>query len=245
MKAVILSICPEAKVVDISHNVGRYDVAMGAFLLAEAVPAFQDGAVHVGVVDPGVGGGRRAIVVKAKRGLFVGPDNGLLIPAANASGIVKVFEISNGSMMRSTVSRTFHGRDVFAPVAGHLASGRLPEECGPEVFEYVKSPYAEPAFDGKAVRAEVLHVDRFGNLVTNLQEGFLTEHGVSLPGKITLSVGSRKFSARVAGTFTDLRTGEIGVIVGSHGFLEIVARESSAAEKLRVNRAVAVRLGYE
>ena len=116
MKVAILSICPRARIVDVSHGVAEFDIKMGAFLLAEAVRSFPPGTVHVAVVDPGVGSSRRGIVVKTKRSTYVGPDNGLLIPSATMEGIVDVFEISNRSMMRCEVSSTFHGRDVFAPV---------------------------------------------------------------------------------------------------------------------------------
>jgi hypothetical protein len=242
MKAVILSICPEAKIVDVSHHVDKFSIAMGAFLMTEASPAFQEGTIHVGVVDPGVGGSRRPIVVKTRRGTYVGPDNGLLIPAAQASGILKVFEITNRSMMQPTISQTFHGRDIFAPTAAHLACGQMPEECGPEIVDYVKSPYGEPVLDGRTVRCEILHVDRFGNIVTNLQKDSLSKHNVGLGEKVVLSVGSRRFSTRIVGTFSELHEGEIGAVFGSHGFLEIVAREKSAAEKLRVNRGIAVKL---
>ncbi|MGA2784179.1 MAG: S-adenosyl-l-methionine hydroxide adenosyltransferase family protein [Candidatus Bathyarchaeia archaeon] len=242
MKAVILSICPMARIVDISHEVDKFSIRMGAFLLAEAAPAFQEGAVHVAVVDPGVGGSRRAIVIKTRRAAYVGPDNGLLLPAALSDGLLGVFEITNRSMMRREISLTFHGRDIFAPAAAHLASGRLPEEFGPEITEYVKSPYSEPVFERNAVICEILHVDRFGNIVTNLSQNSLSQHNNNLTDKIILSVGSRKFSARIVGTFSDLREGEIGALFGSHGFLEVAAREKSAAEKLRVNRGIPVHI---
>ncbi|HKM78342.1 MAG TPA: SAM-dependent chlorinase/fluorinase, partial [Candidatus Bathyarchaeia archaeon] len=214
---------------------------MGAFLLAEASPAFQEGAIHVAVVDPCVGGSRRAIVIKTRRASYVGPDNGLLLPAALPEPL-RVFEITNRSMMRREISMTFHGRDIFAPVAAHLACGQLPEECGPEITDYVKSPYGEPVFDRKTVACEILHVDRFGNIVTNLSQNSLSQHNISLRDKIVLSVGSRRFSTRIVGTFSDLRDGEVGALFGSHGFLEVAAREKSAAEKLRVTRGIPVRI---
>jgi len=242
LKAVIISICPMARIIDISHEVDRFNIRMGAFLLAEASPAFQEGAIHVAVVDPGVGSSRRAIVVKTRRAAYVGPDNGLLLPAALAEGILRVFEITNRSMMRREVSLTFHGRDIFAPVAAHLAFGQLTEECGPEVTDYVKSPYGNAVFERKTVICEILHVDRFGNIVTNLSQNSLSQHNITLAEKLILSVGNRRFSTRVVGTFSDLREGEVGALFGSHGFLEVAAREKSAAEKLRVNPGIPVRI---
>ena len=149
MKVVILSICPQVRIVDVSHGVAEFDIRMGAFLLAEAARSFPSGTVHVAVVDPGVGSSRRGIVVKTKRGTYVGPDNGLLIPSANMDGIVGVFEISNRSMMGREVSSTFHGRDVFAPVAAHIACGHLPEECGPSISDYTPSPFRDPVLEEK------------------------------------------------------------------------------------------------
>lgn len=121
MKAVILSICPDARIIDITHQVQKFDVRLGSFLLAGAAPYFPAGTVHVGVVDPGVGSSRRAIVVETARAVYVGPDNGLLVPAAQREGILHVYELTNRSLMREEVSATFHGRDVFAPAAAHLA----------------------------------------------------------------------------------------------------------------------------
>jgi len=242
MKAVILSVCPEVRIVDISHDVDRFSIMMGAFLLFEAAPYFPKGTVHVAVVDPGVGGSRRAIAIRTRRGIYVGPDNGLLIPAAQSDGVMDVFELTNRLMMGSEVSSTFHGRDIFAPAAAHLACGQLPEDCGPRITDYVTSPYGDPVFGKGMVTCEVLHVDRFGNVITNLRQAHPSEQGIVLGDKILFYVGRRRFSSRLVRTFSDLREGEVGAIFGSHGFLEIVAREKSAAEKLRLKRGAVVRL---
>jgi hypothetical protein len=242
MKAVILSICPHARVVDVTHGVDKYDVGMGAFLLAEAASFFPEGTVHVGVVDPGVGSSRRPIVIKARRSIFVGPDNGLLIPAAQSNGLLRVYEITNRSMMLPEVSSTFHGRDIFAPAAAHLASGHLPEECGSEVTDYLRSPYGESAVDGKNLVCRVLHVDGFGNIVINLTRSRLNQLHIAEDHKMTLAIKGRRFTTKIAGTFSDLRKGEIGLIFGSHGFLEIVSREANAGKRLRIKRGTVVRV---
>ena len=242
MKAIILSICPDARIVDVSHGVERYDVGMGAFLLAEAAPYFPKGAIHVGVVDPGVGSSRRPIVIKARRDMFVGPDNGLLIPAAQSSGLLGVHEITNRSMMLREVSSTFHGRDVFAPTAAHLACGHLPEECGPEITDYAKSPYGESSVEGKKAVCKVLHVDGFGNIVTNLTRPHLNQLHIAENHKITLAIKGRRLTTRVTRTFSDLQKGEFGLILGSHGFFEIVCREASAGKRLRIKRGTVVRV---
>jgi S-adenosylmethionine hydrolase len=242
MKGAILTVCPEARIVDVTHGVDKYDVGMGAFLLAEAASFFPEGTVHVGVVDPGVGSSRRPMVVKARRGLFVGPDNGLLIPAAQTSGIVTVHEITNRFMMLPDVSSTFHGRDIFAPTAAHLACGHLPEECGPKVTDYVKSPYGESVVEGKWAVCRVLHVDGFGNIVTNLTRADLNKLHLTENRKIILTLNGRRLTTKITGTFSDLRKGEIGLILGSHGFYEIVCREASAGKRLRIKRGTVVRV---
>jgi S-adenosylmethionine hydrolase len=242
MKAIILSICPSARILDISHLVEKFNIRMGAFLLASAAPAFPPGATHVGVVDPGVGSERRAIVVKTKRSLFVGPDNGLLIPAARAESIQHVYEISNRSMMMDKVSVTFHGRDVFAAVAAHLARGIPEQECGDEIMDYIKPSYAEPKFDGKTAVCEVLHVDGFGNILTNLPRQMLSEMNAKTGGKIKVSIGKKRLSIRQVHTYSDLKANEFGLLIGSHGFLEIACKETSAGKRLGAKAGVTVRL---
>jgi S-adenosylmethionine hydrolase len=241
MKAVILSICPSARILDITHLVEKFNIRVGAFLLASAAPAFPAGTTHVGVVDPGVGSARRAIVVKTTRSLFVGPDNGLLIPAARAEGILHVYEVSNRSMMMNEVSATFNGRDVFAAAAAHLARGTSEKECGGEIMDYVKPSYAKPRFDVRAAVCEVFHVDGFGNILTNLSGGQLSELNIRNRGKIRISIGKRRFSARQVDTYSDLKGNEFGLLIGSHGFLEIACKERNAAERVGAKVGMAIR----
>jgi len=234
MKAVILSTCPGVTVVDISHQAPKFDIRTGSFILASTVPYFPAGTVHVAVIDPGVGGTRKPIIVESKRGLLVGPDNGLLIPAAQRDGgIIHVYEITNPSLMRPDVSATFHGRDIFAPAAAFLACGRNANEFGPEFKDYVKPSFAEPEIRDNKVRCEAYHVDGFGNVITNLPNSEIQRLG-RLGENIRLMVGHRKFSPRLVRTYSDLHGGQIGLIEGSHGFLEIACRERSAASRLRV-----------
>lgn len=242
MKAVVLGICPEVKIIDITHQVRRFDVRMGSFLLAGAVPYFPAGTVHCAVVDPGVGSGRRAIVVESQRSVFVGPDNSLLISAARREGIVHVYELTNRSLMREEVSATFHGRDVFAPAAAHLACGTAPKDCGPEITDYVQPSYAEPKIDRKSVSCEIFHIDIFGNIVTNISNSILPNLSLRFGKNVPIMVGRRRLSARYVRTYSDLEGKEFGVLVGSHGFLEIACREVSAADRLRARIGAAVRV---
>ena len=242
MKAVILSICPRARILDVSHGITEFDVGMGAFILVEAAPSFPRGTVHVAVVDPGVGSGRRAIVIKGKRSTYLGPDNGILIPSATMEGIEGVFEISNQSIMRREISCTFHGRDVFAPAAAHIACGYRPEACGPSISDFVRSPFHDPVMVGGKVTCEVLHVDRFGNVAINIPYPLLEQLQFRVGQKVTLSVHGRSARAKFVRTFSDLNRNYVGLMLGSHGFLEIACRESSAAKHLRIRRGNVVRV---
>jgi S-adenosylmethionine hydrolase len=242
MKAVILSICPDAKIIDISHLVEKFDIRMGAFLLAGATPYFPSGTVHVGVVDPGVGGERRAIIIETSRSLFVGPDNGLLIPAATEDGILHVYELTNGSLMRGEVSSTFHGRDVFAPAAAHLAVGTPAKECGPEISDYAKPQYGQSTINGTTANSEVFHVDSFGNLITSLPNADLAGLNLKLGRKVRVIVGGKRLSARFVKTYSDLNQDEIGVLVGSHGFVEVACREKNVAKRIGARRGSVVRV---
>jgi len=240
MKGVILSICPDVKIIDISHLVDKFNIRMGAFLLASATPHFPNGTVHVAVVDPNVGSDRRPIAIETSRSLFVGPDNGLMVPAAAIDGINHVYELTNRSLMRGEISSTFHGRDIFAPVAAHLACGTAPRECGPEISNYVKPQFAQSTTKGTTAVCEVFHVDSFGNVITNLSQNDLSKLNLKLGKKIAISVGGRRIPARFVNTYSDLGRNEVGILIGSHGYLEVACREKSAAKRIRVRTGNAV-----
>ena len=232
MKGVILSICPDAVLVDISHDIGKFNVRMGAFVLASATRYFPSGAIHIAVVDPSVGSSRRPILVETKRSLYVGPDNGLLVPAAVRECIRHVYLLTNRSLMSETISATFHGRDLFAPVAAHLALGIAPKEVGAEITDYVQLPFSEPKFDRRGITCEASHIDGFGNVVTNIPERLLRR--LDLDRKLIVSLRGKRLNARFVRTYSKLRERELGVLVGSHGFVEIACREASAAKRVGV-----------
>ena len=234
MKGVILSICPDAKIIDISHLVGKFDVRASSFVLAAATPHFPPRTIHVAVVDPSVGSERRAIVIETNKYLFVGPDNGLMIPAATIDGILHVYHLTNRSLMCSEISFTFHGRDIFAPAAAHLACGTAPRECGVEIKDYVKLEFAQTTLIGRTLTCSVFHVDSFGNVITNLPKAELSKLNLKLGAEIRVTVGRRRISARLVQTYSDLKRGEIGILVGSHGFLELAYREESFVKRFHV-----------
>ncbi len=242
MKAVILGICPEVRIVDISHQVDKFNVRMGSFLLASAAPHFPSGTIHVAVVDPGVGGNRRPILVDGQRSLFVGPDNGLLIPAAQSEGILHVYELTNRTLMSADVSATFHGRDVFAPVAAHVACGTAPKDCGEEISDYVKAAFTEPKVERGRAIAEVIYVDGFGNIVTNLKPEHITKLNLAFGERIAVTIGRRRISCRYVRTYSDLIGRELGFLVSSHGFVEVVCLKGNAAKRVGARSGVGVRV---
>ena len=234
MKGVILSICPGAVVVDVTHDVPKFNVRAGALILAQASTWFPPGTVHVGVVDPGVGTERRAIVVKARKYLFVGPDNGLLVLAARRDGLEAVYAVENEALFLPKVSRTFHGRDIFAPVAARLALGLSPSEVGPEVSDYVVPSFAEPRAEGGVAIGEVMHIDGFGNIITNIPEELLEELGISDGSRLSVRVGEHELKLRLCSAYGDVRPGSFLAIVDSWGMLEVAMNLGSAARALGV-----------
>jgi hypothetical protein len=240
MKAVILQIYPKAKIIDISHMVEKFNVRMGAFLLACAAPYFPEGTIHIGVVDPGVGTERRAIIVETKRSWFVGPDNGLLILAAEKEGIKHVYEIKSRSYTCSQISHTFHGRDIFAPAAAYLARGIAASEFGPEITDYIIPGYSKARVKGNTVSGEVLHIDDFGNLITNISTKELERIGVSEGDIINIKVEREKIRLKWCSAYGEVSKGEALAIVGSHGFLEFSVNLGSAAELFKVEAGNAV-----
>ena len=233
MKATILQIYPEALIVDVSHMVEKFNIRMGAFLLACAAPYFPKATVHVAVVDPGVGTERRAIVVETNRSWFVGPDNGLLILAAEKEEIKRVYEIKNKAYIRSEVSHTFHGRDIFAPAAAHLARGVAASEFGPEINDYVVPEYAKVEFEDDNVKGVILYVDGFGNLVTNISTEELKRLRLSKGHLVNVRIGNKIVRLKLCSAYGEVSKGEALALIGSHGFLEFSVNLGNAAKSFK------------
>lgn len=233
MNGAILSVCARALIVDITHEIEPQNIRAASFTLRACYENFPAKTVFVAVVDPGVGSNRRAVVVEANDYFFVAPDNGLLSfvfdanENSNATSSPRVFEITNEKYLAKNVSRTFHGRDIFAPVAAHLANGVAPEAFGAQIFDFVRVRENRPQqISDERIEAEIIHVDRFGNLITNLKR----EH---LPEKFYLKCGEKRVE-RLLDFFAEAETGEIFMIFGSAGFLEIAAFGRSAKNILNV-----------
>jgi S-adenosylmethionine hydrolase len=235
-RAVIARIAPDAAVIDLTHGVLRHDVAAGADLLARALP-FAPPGVHLAVVDPGVGSERKAVAVRVaeEERLLVGPDNGLLAPAIDRfGGAVEAVEVSRSHVRLEPVSATFHGRDVFAPVAAHLALGAEPATLG-EPFdpaELVTLAQPEPVVaPGERVEAMVTGVDRFGNAALALGEAEVLGSGLKLGRRLAIDAGGVRAEAVYAFTFADVEAGEPLVYMNSAGTLGVAVNRGSAAER--------------
>jgi len=238
MKAALLRVAPAATLVDLTHAVPAQDIREGAFLLWTAVEVFPAGSLHLAIVDPGVGSGRRAVAVRSRRGdLLVGPDNGLLLPALeHLGGLATAVELVEPAYWGPARSRTFHGRDVFAPVVGHLAAGVPLERVG-RPLEQLQAPFRFPSpgvEDGLPV-GEVLHVDTYGNLITNLP-------GAQLPARFRVRVGLTVVEGAPHEHYQAVASGELLALVGSSNLLELSVRDGNAASVLGVGRGVRVRI---
>jgi hypothetical protein len=224
LKGVILGINPQARIVDLTHDVPPQDVRAGAWLLRSAVPFFPDATVHVAVVDPGVGSARRAILVETARGYLIGPDNGLLSLAAAALGRRAVRLIENHDLFRHPVSQTFHGRDIFAPVAAHLSRGVSPQRVGPEIGDVIELHVPSPHRTATGVAGEVVYTDRFGNLITNIDE-----RSLNFPHRrVSVSIAGRPVVGPVS-AYAAVPEGTALAIIGSWGMLEIAVHNGNAA----------------
>ena len=220
MKGVILGIAPEASLVDITHDIGSHDIAEGAFALASSVRYFPPGTVHLGVVDPGVGSERRPMAASDGRYMFVGPDNGLFSLCLDENAMMH--HITNDAYFLTPVSETFHGRDIFAPVAARLASGMALQAVGPPIRDFLKLTFGDSP--------TVLHIDQFGNIVTSLRPHDLP------PTPVLWILGTRIGS--LCRTYAEGRPGELFMVVGSSGLIEVAMNRGSAAKRLKVTRGL-------
>ena len=234
MKGVILGICPDASLVDLCHEVPAHDVLGASFLLQTAVRVFPAGAVHVAVVDPGVGGARRPILAEIDGQVFVAPDNGLLSHLFASAGRRRIRHLVAQEYWRHPVSTSFHGRDIFAPVAGHLAAGVEPARFGPEIGDPARLEIPQPRVDAAGrIQGTVMWVDRFGNCITNIAHDKLRSISDAGSESIQVRVGGRLLGALV-GSFGEVLPGEAGAILGSAGYVELFCNRGDLARQWRL-----------
>ncbi|MCZ6634366.1 MAG: SAM-dependent chlorinase/fluorinase [bacterium] len=237
MKGVVLEIAGSVTVVDITHEIPPQDVEAGAYIFHTAYPHFPDGTIHVVVVDPGVGRKRRGLVVETARYRFVGPDNGVFTPVFQAEADCRMVSLENPEWMRKDVSATFHGRDVFAPAAGYLCQGVEIEAFGPFVTDPVMLDVWAVREEADRLTGRIVHVDRFGNGISNLSE---EQVEAAVEGRV-VEIGGQIFH-RIHRTYGDVVQGEPLLLYGSQGTLEISVNGGSAAEEMGVQRGDEVRL---
>ena len=242
---VMKRIAPEVEIIDITHGIAPQAVLQGALTLANTLPFMPEG-VHLAVVDPGVGGARRALVLRDGEGrIYVGPDNGLLIPAAEKlGGITDAHELANPDYALESVSRTFHGRDLFSPAAAHLALGVPLGELGPPIDPDALARLDIPRPDVGATRihSTVISIDRFGNIGLNVDRSHLEEAGVVPGTRVELQAGTERYYAVAARTFADARPGDIILYEDAYRNISIAISGGNAAAMFGINEGQDVRI---
>jgi len=232
MKAVILNTSPKATIVDITHEIEKFNIRMGAYILASASQYFPKGTVHLVVVDPSVGTKRCPLLIQTRHSFFVGPDNGVLVLAANSQGIEHIYEITNRKLMLPKISSTFHGRDIFAPAAAHLANGTPPEEFGPEIREIVTPEFAKIIRRKDMLIGEVIHIDGFGNIITNFGEKEVEL--MKIKHIVNVKLRNARLKLRFCKAYADVERQKPLALIGSHNFLEISISQGNAAEVFKI-----------
>lgn len=235
VKGVIYSISPNARIVDITHEIEPQNIVSASFTLRACYRNFPKKTIFAAVVDPGVGSDRKAILIETEDYYFIAPDNGLLGFVDEEAEHCKVFQLTAERFFAENVSRTFHGRDIFAPVAAHLANGMLPGEFGAQITSFIRLPNPEPRkISNREIEADILHADRFGNLVTNLRPD-------QLPENFTIEINGQTIN-KLQHYFAEAEKSRLFLIAGSAGFLEIVAFQDSAQRLLQIKAGAKIRL---
>jgi S-adenosylmethionine hydrolase len=243
MKGVITSICPSAQVIDLTHQVPPQDIATGAFLLDVSVDYFPEGTIHVAVVDPGVGTARKPVALRTAKAFFVGPDNGIFTLVLQRQKLLQAICLDNPRYHLSTVSSTFHGRDIFAPVAAHIACGVSVEELGTPIHRLQRLPLPRIRVDWEGIRATIVHIDRFGNAISNLSraeyEAWRIRWDVKEPA---VQVAASNTTLPIVSTYGDVPRGKPVALFGSSERLEIAVNGGSAARELALRRGDTIKV---
>ncbi len=233
MKGIIFQLAPAAKIIDVTHMLQPHDVVHAAFVLRQIFDHFPEGSIHIAVVDPGVGTARRLLAISYEGQLILAPDNGLVTLVHRDFEMEELRAIENTRLFRPEISTTFHGRDILAPVAGHLAQGMAIENVGPTVDQLeilnLDEPTATPA---GGIEGQVLYVDRFGNLISNISLADIDAVAGDAIDNLSVHVGPLRVG-QLHNTYADMPPGEIVAIIGSTGMLEIAINQGNAAEQLR------------
>lgn len=238
LRGAILTVNPRAVIADITHEIPAFDIAGGAYVLGTACGVFPPGTIHVAVVDPGVGSARHPVLIQTERFIFVGPDNGLFSLVARMERIVSMRRLENGGFFRESVSATFHGRDIFGPVAGHLSLGVGVPEFGPEMSGLVTLDLFKTAAKAKSIASHIIHIDHYGNAVTGITRGDFERLGRGSE-TVRLKIGTLAIRG-LSRTYADGPRGRPMMLFGSSGFLEVALNQGAIARqrRLRVGQKV-------
>ena len=231
MKGVILSINPNAKIVEITNKIERYNISQAAFVIKNSFSFFPKKTIHIVIADPGVGSSRRIIILKHKEHLFIAPDNGIIKYIIPEKGEHQVYNVINKDYFLEDVSSTFHGRDIFAPVSAHLSLGINPKKLGPQIFDYIKNENLEPIISKNKIIGKAIYFDRFGNIITNIKKD-------DIPGNVRkddVLIKIKEWNIKgITQCYSDGNKAKPSAIFGSSGFLEIAIYLGNAAEILGV-----------
>lgn len=236
MKGVLLRIAPHAPIVDLTQAVAPGDIRSGAFILAAGYRSFPAGAIHVVVVDPGVGSDRAGVVIETENYLFVGPDNGVFGLALRGERLRSIHRLENPKFRLAEVSNTFHGRDIFAPAAAHLSRGVPPSQFGPRLHELIPIDWPDPVVTKSGLRGEVIHIDHFGNCITNLPASRVLASGATC-----VKVGAK--TVPIHDCYAAVKRGKPVAVIGSTGLLELAINGGSAAKAVKLRMHSPVSLG--
>jgi len=233
MKGVILSISPNVKIIDITHNIEKFNIIEGAFTLAATTKFFPKGTIHVVVIDPGVGTERNAIIIKTERYYYVGPDNGVLTYVIEREEIKKIIKIKRNRYVNREISNTFHGRDVFAPAAAYIAKGVKCIKLGEEKDSYKTLQIQKAYRDNEKIYGKVIYIDSFGNIITNINRKLLKD--AYKHNRLTLKIGDKPIrEIRLVKAYGELNKGELLAIIDSYDLLEIAVNRGNASDILEV-----------
>ncbi|MDY6863215.1 MAG: SAM-dependent chlorinase/fluorinase [Thermodesulfobacteriota bacterium] len=234
MKGVILSINPKVTIVDITHRIPPQDIWQAAFIIRNFYLYFPKNTIHVAVVDPGVGSERLSLLITTKWGFYIGPDNGIFSLALRENLPKKIIKIENKDYMLKEVSSTFHGRDIFAPVSAYLSLGKIPETFGSEIKDFFKLPWTDPIIDSSEIRAKIIHIDTFGNIITNISQQLFREKIGQ--GRFQIIMKRNLKIEKISVSYQEGKIGEPLAIFGSSGFLEISLKNDNASAKFGIMR---------
>ena len=243
MKGVVSSLT-NAKYIDLTHDISPHNICEGAFVLRSSAPYFPTGTVHVAVVDPGVGTERRGLVITTRTQILIGPDNGLLLPTAHFLGDFYVYEISNKKYMLGSISNTFHGRDVFAPIAAHIVNGVHFEEIGKRIDDFIDLDFGAAKITNQMADGKVIYIDSFGNIITNIDGASLRDI-VDYGRKIIVFIKRRRYELPFVKSYNFVKKGQYLVTIGSSDLLEIGMNQGNAALKLGVKHSDEIKILFD